>query len=131
VVFGMAILHHLDLDLASKEVFRVLKKGGKAIFLEPVRNSKLMWFIRNLIPYQQPDVSPFERPLTDKELQDFAKDFTSYKTRAFNLPFVNLIEVFGLSDKTLFPAIRLDGKILKNFSFLSFYATMRVIELIK
>jgi SAM-dependent methyltransferase len=35
VVFGMAILHHLDLSLSSKEVFRVLKKGGRAIFLEP------------------------------------------------------------------------------------------------
>ena len=39
VVFGMAILHHLDLEIASREVFRILKKGGSAIFLEPVRNS--------------------------------------------------------------------------------------------
>ncbi len=65
VVFGMAILHHLDLKLASTEVFRVLKKGGRAIFLEPVRNSKFIKIVLNLIPYQQPDVSPFERPLTD------------------------------------------------------------------
>jgi SAM-dependent methyltransferase len=131
VVFGMAILHHLDLELSSKEVFRVLKKGGKAIFLEPVRNSKLIWFIRNLIPYQQPDVSPFERPLTDSELKNFAKDFTSFHSRAFSLPFVNLIQVLGLSDKTLYPAINLDGKILKNLSFLNYYATVRVIQIIK
>jgi ubiquinone/menaquinone biosynthesis C-methylase UbiE len=131
VVFGMAILHHLDLDLASKEVFRVLKKGGKAIFLEPVRNSKLIWFIRNLIPYQQPDVSPFERPLTDKELTNFAKDFSFYKSRAFNLPFVNLIEVLGLSDKLLHSATKFDSKLLKNSRFLSYYATVRVIELTK
>ena len=33
VVFGMAILHHLDLQLASDEVFRVLKKGGRVVDL--------------------------------------------------------------------------------------------------
>lgn len=131
VVFGMAILHHLDLNLASKEVFRVLKKGGTAIFLEPVRNSKLIWFIRNMIPYQQADISPFERPLTDNELQQFAKDFSSYESRAFSLPFVNLLEVLGVSGKILFPAIRLDGKILKNSKFLNYYASVRVIKLTK
>src|SRR5204862_4048938 len=46
LVFGIAILHHLDLALASNEVFRVLKRGGRAIFFEPVRNSKAVWFFR-------------------------------------------------------------------------------------
>ncbi len=131
VVYGMAILHHLDLDLSSKEVYRVLKKGGTAIFMEPARNSKLVWFLRNLIPYQQPDLSPFERPLTDKELEQFGKIFTNYQSRGFSLPFVNLIEVLGLSQKLLFSAMRLDGKILKKLKFLSYYASIRVIKMTK
>jgi ubiquinone/menaquinone biosynthesis C-methylase UbiE len=32
VVFGIAILHHLDLKLVSREVLRVLRPGGRAIF---------------------------------------------------------------------------------------------------
>ena len=32
VVFGIAILHHLDLPLVSREVHRVLRQGGRAIF---------------------------------------------------------------------------------------------------
>ena len=32
LVFGIAILHHLHLQLVSREVFRILKKGGRAIF---------------------------------------------------------------------------------------------------
>jgi len=131
VVFGMAILHHLDLSLSSKEVFRVLKKGGRAIFLEPVRNSKLIWFLRKLIPYQAPDVSPFERPLTDDELREFAKDFSDYRSRAFSLPFVNLIEVLGLPEKVLYSAIKADREILKNIKFLNYYASVRVIEMTK
>src|SRR2546423_276064 len=59
VVLGIAILHHLDLDAASREVARVLKVGGRAIFQEPVRDSRIVRTIRKCIPYRSPDVSPF------------------------------------------------------------------------
>jgi SAM-dependent methyltransferase len=131
VVFGMAILHHLDLQLASNEVFRVLKKGGRAIFLEPVRNSKFVRVVRNLIPYESPDVSPFERPLTDAELEKFAERFSGFRSRAFSIPFVNLVNVLGLSESVLHRAIRLDGKILKAAPFLKNYASVRVVEMTK
>ncbi len=131
VVFGMAILHHLDLEISAREVYRVLKKGGRAIFQEPIRNSKVIKFIRNLIPYEAPDVSPFERPLTDKELEKYAEKFSTYRSRAFNLPFVNLIEVLNLSDSAYHAAIKIDGKILKNFNFLNYYGSIRVVEMTK
>ncbi|MBS1794805.1 MAG: class I SAM-dependent methyltransferase [Acidobacteria bacterium] len=131
VVFGIAILHHLDLELASAEVFRVLKKGGRAIFLEPVRNSRFIRFVRKLIPYRSPDVSPFERPLTEAELERFAARFTSLKSRAFSIPFVNLIEVLGLPESLLHKAIRLDGKILRAAPFLKNLASVRVVEMRK
>lgn len=131
VVFGMAILHHLDLKTSSAEVFRILKKGGRAIFMEPVRNSRFIKFIRNLIPYEQPDISPFERPLTDAELENYAVDFSQYKSRAFSLPFVNLLEILGAPDTIQKSAMRVDGKILRSASFLNYYATIRVIEMVK
>jgi SAM-dependent methyltransferase len=131
VVFGMAILHHLDLEVSAEEVYRVLKKGGRAIFQEPVRNSKVIKFIRNLIPYESPDVSPFERPLTDAELAKYAKPFSSYRSRAFNLPFVDLIRVLNFSDSAYHGAVKIDGKILKNIGFLNYYASVRVVEMTK
>lgn len=131
IVFGMAILHHLDLEVSANEVFRVLKKGGRAIFFEPVRNSKLVKFVRNLIPYEQPDISPYERPLTDGELENYAGNFSRCTSRAFSLPFVNLIEVLGLPEKYLHSAIRIDGKILKKVQGLNYYASIRVVEMIK
>lgn len=131
VVFGMAILHHLDLKNSSQEVHRILKKGGRAIFMEPVRNSKMIKFIRSLIPYEQPDISPFERPLTDQELKDYAKDFANYRSRAFSLPFVNLLQVLGVRDSILMSAYRADGKILRLAPFLKHYATIRVVEITK
>ena len=131
VVFGIAILHHLDLALARREVKRVLRKGGRAIFQEPVRNSRLLKFIRKLIPYRAPDVSPFERPLTEGELKQFAQGYSSYHSKAFQLPVTNVLN--------LLPGLRLqrqrwqqwDATILKKAPALRNYASVRVIELVK
>jgi ubiquinone/menaquinone biosynthesis C-methylase UbiE len=131
VVFGIAILHHLDLKLASDEVYRVLKKGGRAIFVEPVRNSRTIWFIRKLIPYQLPDVSPYERPLKDAELEKFAEKFATYRNRAFTIPFVSLAAVMKVPYRILSTTIQLDGKILKAMPFMKRYAGERAIIITK
>ena len=131
IVFGMAILHHLDLAASSAEVYRVLKKGGRAIFQEPIRNSKLMGFVRKLIPFQQADLSPFERPLTDAELADYARAFSGCKVRSFSLPFVNLIEVMGLPQSLFESAIRIDRTLLDSSLLLQNYATVKVYEISK
>ena len=131
VVFGIAILHHLDLALAAREVRRVLRKGGRAIFQEPVRNSRLMRFIRRLIPYRAPDVSPFERPLTDRELQQVAAGYSSYHSRAFQLPLTTILNMT--------PGLRgqwrrwqhWDAVVLKKIPAINTYASIRVIELVK
>ncbi|MEN3330639.1 MAG: hypothetical protein V7641_4 [Blastocatellia bacterium] len=132
VVFGIAILHHLDLALSAREVHRVLKPGGRAIFQEPVRNSRLIKTIRRLIPYRSPDVSPYERPLTDGELQDYARGFSSYRAKAFLLPTTNLVDVIPpLSRRYIHACYRRDADMLRRFPKLAFYASVRVIELTK
>jgi SAM-dependent methyltransferase len=131
VVLGVAILHHLDLALVAREVKRILRPGGRAIFQEPVRESPTIKFIRRLIPYRDPDVSPFERPLTEMELRRFALGFRSYRSRAFSLPFVNLMAVVPFMKKWLMMAYRADGVILKRASFLKHFAAVRVIEVTK
>lgn len=132
VVFGMAILHHLELEPSAREVKRVLRKGGKAIFREPVRNSKLIRGIRSLIPYRAWDVSAFERPLTDDELAQYANEFSSYSTKAFRLPTTNLVNVLPTLERRLSRAChRFDAAVLKRVPALSRYTTMRVIEMVK
>jgi ubiquinone/menaquinone biosynthesis C-methylase UbiE len=131
VVVGIAILHHLDLPLVAREVKRILRPGGRAIFKEPVRESRTLTFLRGLIPYRAPDVSPFERPLTEAELRQFAQGFKSYSSRAFSLPFVNLVAVVPFLKKWIFVAYRLDGAILRRAPFLKHFASVRVIELVK
>jgi ubiquinone/menaquinone biosynthesis C-methylase UbiE len=131
VVFGIAILHHLDLDLVSREVRRVLKPGGRAIFQEPVRNSAVVRFLRSLIPYRAPDISPYERPLTDAELERFATGFSRWSVRAFALPHVQLGQVLPIVKESWQALYEMDRTILRRAPWLAHYASIRVISLTK
>lgn len=128
VVFGIAILHHLDLQMVAKEVYRVLRPGGRAIFQEPVRNSKTVRFLRSLIPYRAPDISPFERPLTDQELRDFSRPFSSSHVRPFLLPHVQLGQVLPIVKNFEHPLYAIDGALLRAVPALQHFAGIRVIE---
>jgi SAM-dependent methyltransferase len=128
VVFGIAILHHLDLDLAGREIKRLLKPGGRAIFQEPVRNSNFVKTVRELIPYKSDDVSPYERPLNDRELCRFARSFGGYRARGFSLPFINLAQVVPALRKHILGLYKVDGAILRQARFLDRFAGIRVFE---
>jgi ubiquinone/menaquinone biosynthesis C-methylase UbiE len=131
IVFGIAILHHLDLDLCSREVHRVLRPGGRAIFQEPVRNSKVVRFVRSLIPYRAPDISPYERPLTDPELRAFSSRFSAARLRPFLLPHVQLASVLPVIKNQIHPLYNSDGALLRAMPVLQHFAGIRVIEVTK
>jgi ubiquinone/menaquinone biosynthesis C-methylase UbiE len=131
VVFGIAILHHLDLGLVSREIRRVLKPGGRAIFQEPVRNSALIRFARSLVPYRAPDISPYERPLTDEELRRFSSGFSQSSARAFALPHVQIGQVLPAVRNHWRKLYAWDRALLHAFPRLARYASIRVISLTK
>ena len=131
VVFGIAVLHHLDLAKAAREVHRVLKPGGMAIFQEPVRDSAVLRAVRKLIPYRHPDVSPFERPLMTSELKTFAGRFTIASWRAFALPFVHLMQVVPAFSRCIHPSYGWDKQLLAAMPWLSRFCAIRVIALKK
>jgi SAM-dependent methyltransferase len=131
VVFGIAILHHLDLDLVAREVRRVLKPGGRAIFQEPVRNSPLIRFLRSLIPYHAPDISPYERPLTDAELTRLASGFSTASVRAFALPHVQIGQLAPVLRHYTRTWYAWDRTLLRRAPWLARYASVRVIALTK
>lgn len=63
VVFGKAILHHLDYAVALDEIARVLKPGGTMVFMEPLDFNPVMKAVRHVTPaLRTPDEKPIDYP---------------------------------------------------------------------
>jgi SAM-dependent methyltransferase len=84
-VWGNAILHHLDLERAGRELQRVLKPGGVAIFCEPWGANPLLSFARRYLPYPNKDRTPDERPLRRRDLDPLRAIFPMLEVQGFQL----------------------------------------------
>src|SRR5207248_6279307 len=72
-VWGNAVLHHLDLRTAAREVFRVLRPGGFAVFCEPWGDNPLLNLARRHLPYPGKERTPDERPLCSRDARILRK----------------------------------------------------------
>ena len=103
LVYGRAILHHLDLDRALHEIHRVLKPGGRAVFLEPLGSNPIINLFRSLTPSRRTED---EHPFTKA---DFSKinhsEFLNIDYHYYNLS-VNL----GIFTATIFKIVQLDKR---------------------
>ena len=79
---GLGALHHLNLDLSGKEISRVLKPGGKAIFVEPRIPFKSLILVRSLFPLKCFE-SPGGSQLNDKDILQFSRYFSSLRIKYF------------------------------------------------
>jgi SAM-dependent methyltransferase len=84
-VWGNAILHHLNLERAGRELHRVLAPGGVAVFCEPWGGNPLLAFARRCLPYPGKDRTPDERPLTRGDLDPLRAIFPSVEVQGFQL----------------------------------------------
>lgn len=126
VVFGSAILHHLDLRHAATEVHRVLRPGGYAVFKEPVRESRLFVLLRRLFPNRSEDISPYEYPLSRSQLRTFREPFVAGPSRRFELPVTVLLKKLSASAGLRSLSRRLDRGALRIMPFLGAWAGVEV-----
>jgi SAM-dependent methyltransferase len=84
-VWGNAILHHLDLHRAGRELFRVMKPGGVAVFCEPWGGNPLLALARRSLPYPGKDRTPDERPLTRRDLAPLRAIFPTVEVEGYQL----------------------------------------------
>lgn len=82
VLVGSGIIHHLDIPRSMREVRRVLRDGGIAIFAEPLgHNAAVNWYRARTPEMRTPD----EHPLLARDLRAMAKDFRATKVTYFGL----------------------------------------------
>jgi len=99
LVFGHSILHHTDLALTRQEVDRILKRGGRAVFLESLGHNLIINVLRKLAPVRR---TLTEKPLTMDEIMAFARPFSEFEHREFYLLACTASALLPLRSKRLF-----------------------------
>ena len=130
LIFGRAILHHLNLEKSSKEISRVLCKNGKAIFIEPLGMNPLINLYRKLTPNRR---TPFEKPLDFNDISKISQQFK--KIKHFELTLITNIGIFWNTILKLplnkiinyHNLKKIDKFLLKKFKFLRKYCWNDVI----
>ena len=81
-VLGVAILHHTDVTLVEREIARVLKPGGRALFIEPMAHNPFLRLFRILTPNRR---TPTEQPMTVRQIRRLLRHFRQGRFRGVHL----------------------------------------------
>lgn len=127
-VVGLGVLHHLNLDLAGREIARVLKPRGQALFIEPRIPLKFLIFVRSLFPNKCFE-SPGGSQLTDTEIKNFSAFFSASKIEYFL--FLRKFTRFPMIKKYEKQLDRIDVSLIKKWPWLSRFYWAFVIKVIK
>ncbi len=82
LIFGSGIIHHLETETAVREVARVLRPGGRAVFWEPLGLNPLFNIYRRLTPQAR---TPDEHPLAPKDIATLAEHLNLLEVRYYGL----------------------------------------------
>jgi len=94
MVYGGAILHHINLEKAFSGIHRILRRGGRIFFIEPLGINPVAKLVRLLTPSAR---TKDEKPLGWRELRLLRRyfDVDFYYEQLFSVP-------FGLASRFLF-----------------------------
>ncbi len=84
LIVGQVSLHHLSLESAGPELARILKPGGRAIFLEPIQAGRLFLKLRSYLPIACKE-SPGGGALRIDEIERLGEVFGSLEIRRFGI----------------------------------------------
>lgn len=80
LVFGNGVLHHVEFEPTIKELHRVLKAGGKAVFVEPLCYNPVIEIYRHLAKTVR---TPTEKPFSFGQLKHMNETFHKVHHREF------------------------------------------------
>jgi SAM-dependent methyltransferase len=116
VVFGRAILHHIDPSLGPRELHRVLRRGGRAAFAEPLGMNPVLNFVREHVPYPHKTPRGSDVPWRREHMRAWTAGYREVQVQGVHL--LSMVER-GFGFHTELPTLRrLDRALLRRFPVL-------------
>lgn len=130
VVYGAGVLHHLNIDRSCREIVRVLKPTGVAIFTEPLAHNPLINLYRRMTPNMR---SANCHPLRLHQLRAVERYFETNDITYHNLISIAAVPFRSFSnfEKILRGLERVDDFIFRTVPYLRRHAWMTVFLLSK
>ena len=133
-VHGVEVLHHLRHHEVGIEISRILKNGGKCIFLEPSANNPIAMFARNFlngklgISRRTPD-GLGDAPITQANINTFGDKFSELHIHYPKFIFFALAALFGpLKSKKMLRVLRKIDRQCHKIKFLRTLSYIFVLE---
>lgn len=124
-VTGLGALHHLNIQLAGREISRVVKNGGRVLFVEPRIPFGWLINLRSIIPVPCNE-SPGGAQLTDSEVREFSTFFS--ETRITYYIFLQKFARFPLICRFNDQLELMDQKLISRFPFLKKFCFAFVLD---
>lgn len=74
VIYLQSMLCHVNMELAAKEISRVLKPGGRFILLEEMNNNLWAYLYRKIFSYKS--ATPYDQFMSQKDVSVISDSFT-------------------------------------------------------
>jgi len=87
-IWGHAMLHHLNMNLALEEIARVLKPGGRFVFCDPFEGSFLVRWARRIAGWRRGHRTDDEMPLNWTALCSIRRQFPNVIATFWDIPCV-------------------------------------------
>jgi SAM-dependent methyltransferase len=128
LVCGRGILHHLELDSALREIARVLKPGGNALFSEPLGHNPAINLYRRMTPEMR---TPDEHPLVTRDFDLAHRYFGDVQLEFFTL---STLAAVPLRNRRAYPRAiemldRFDQMLFRSIPFLRRHAWIVLMRL--
>ncbi len=95
-VFGNGVLHHVDIPLAAREIKRVLRPGGMAVFIEPLEYNPVIQLYRRIAKDVRTET---ERPLGRADVRLLAGVFDGVEAQGVWLSTLLIFVYFYLVER--------------------------------
>lgn len=119
LVYGLGILHHLQISKCVNEISRILKSDGEMIFIEPLGTNPLINLYRALTPGSR---SLDEHPLINKDFEIIKSKFKNVNLKYYGLLTLLFFPVYrSENSKTFKTLIKLDQFLFK-MNFFKYFA---------